>query len=454
MTSTTRRPVRIVVDLTALSPGGQNGGSGLVATSLVRELRHLAPEWELILLTSSDSHPELAALDAHNVRRICVLHRRSESPGAPGLTKASHTHVSGSGSLSPVQLRGLLVRAFDTLPPRARVRARNALWRVRYERRNAQLLHKLNADLVVCPFTAITYWYPRIPLVAIVHDLQHLAYPQFFSVEQRLNRDAQIRLTRQRATRVVCVSEFVRQTLVAYLPSLSTTTTVIPNGRLHQWCGPGGLEPPLPGIEPGAYLLYPANFWPHKNHRVLFEAFRRFRQSTTPTSSLKLVCTGAPNARMADLRSLADTQLEPGTVLFPGHVDEDAFRALLDNCAALVYPSVYEGFGMPVLEAMSAGKPVLCSRIGSLEEVAGAAAYYFDPTDPEDIAQSIRSLTDDPDGALARVALGRDRARAFGTAADMARSYMTLFEDVLDAEFRGRAPTRHPATVDELRTTR
>jgi glycosyltransferase involved in cell wall biosynthesis len=416
-----------VFDLTALSPGGQTGGSGLVATSLVRELRQLAPEWELLLLTSADSHAQLAPLDAPNVRRVCV----ASAPSLGDPSARARPTPSLRCAYASRAAEAVLTRMLRALPPETRVRARNGLWRLLHERPNGQMLERLRADLVVSPFTAITYWHPRIPQVTIVHDLQHLAYPQFFSDEQRLNRDAQIRLTRKRATTVVCVSEFVRQSLVAYLPTLASRTRAIPHGLLHDWSTPQSQAgPPFLNLPTGAYLLYPANFWPHKNHRVLFEAFRRFRDST-PTSNLKLVCTGAPNAAMADLHALAEQQLGPDTVIFLGHVPEAAFQALLDNCAALIYPSVYEGFGMPILEAMARGKPVLCSRIAPLEEVAGEAAEYFDPTNPEEIAQCITFLTQDAEASHARVALGQDRARTFGTGTDMARKYMALSEELL-----------------------
>jgi glycosyltransferase involved in cell wall biosynthesis len=308
------------------------------------------------------------------------------------------------------------------------------VWRLRHERRNARLLEQLHADLVVSPFTAIAYWHPRIPSVTIVHDLQHLAYPQFFTEEQRLNRDVQIRLTRQRATRVVCVSEFVRQSLVTYLPSLASRTKVIPHGLLHEWHAPIRTGPPLPGLESGAYLLYPANFWPHKNHRTLIEALHLLRQSN-PSSTLKLVCTGAPNAAMADLQVLADQRLGPGTVTFAGHVSEAVFQSLLGHCAALVYPSLYEGFGMPTLEAMAASKPVICSRILPLQEIAANAPCYFDPANPEAIAQSITAVFDDPRTTQVRVAVGQERARTFGSTADMARRHLALFYEMLGTEF-------------------
>src|SRR5439155_6539698 len=106
-------------------------------------------------------------------------------------------------------------------------------------------------------------------------------------------------------------------------------------------------------------------------------------------AALKLVCSGAPNAAMRSLQARADAILGPGTVVFPGYLSPEELQALLDQSAALIYPSLYEGFGMPVLEAMARGKPVLCSKVTSLPEVALDAATYFDPTDRNDIARGI-----------------------------------------------------------------
>jgi glycosyltransferase involved in cell wall biosynthesis len=133
---------------------------------------------------------------------------------------------------------------------------------------------------------------------------------------------------------------------------------------------------------------------------------------------------------MDALDQRARQQLGPGVVDFPGYVSEDEFEALLDGCAALIYPSLYEGFGMPVLEAMARGKPVLCSDATSLPEVAGDGAVYFDPTSAEAIARAIGSLGD-REAVQARVVRGRARAAAFGGATQMGSAYLAAMDEVL-----------------------
>jgi glycosyltransferase involved in cell wall biosynthesis len=179
-------------------------------------------------------------------------------------------------------------------------------------------------------------------------------------------------------------------------------------------------------VPDGPYVLYPANFWPHKNHRTLFEALRRHR-ARRPGSRLRLVCTGAPGPAMRALQAAA----EPEQVIFAGYVAPAQLEALFRSCLGVVVPSLYEGFGMPVLEGMAHEKPVLCSNVTSLPEVAGDAAVYFDPLDAEQIASALGRLEDEPVAMAELAARGRARAACFGTARDLAARYLDVFDAVL-----------------------
>ena len=390
----------ILVDMTPLEPGGRNGGAGLVATSLVKHLSALDPESRYTLLTADDSHAELASVDAANVQRQCV----------------------GTRSESPTLARNVVDAV---LPAEARVRVKRAYRWLRTGGGFGHVAADLRPDLLFCPFTVPLFWRSGVPCVSIVHDLQHLSYPEFFSPEQRLNRQRHVGDAVARSSRVVCVSEYVRQTLLANTRICAEQAVSIPLALLHeQSSGDPSIVRRL-GLEPGWFLLYPANFWPHKNHRRLFQALRIHREAH-PDSRLRLVCTGAPNA----LRRTLAEEAPPGQVVFPGYVSEHALAALMEACAALVFPSLYEGFGMPVLEAMARGRPVLCSAVTSLPEVAGDAAVYFDPTEPEQIARAIDAL-EDASAMGDLVARGRQRAARMGTARDLAARYLELFNLVV-----------------------
>jgi glycosyltransferase involved in cell wall biosynthesis len=283
----------------------------------------------------------------------------------------------------------------------------------------------LAPDVLFCPFTVPYYRQAGSRCISIVHDLQHVKYPEFFTVEQRLDRQRHIADAIAASQRIACVSEYVRQTLI-------TSTNVSPERAITIRLAV--LQPAAPpdvgvlarlGLTQGHFVLYPANFWPHKNHARFFEAVEMYRRARA-NSRLRVVCTGAPNSLM---RALArDTP--PEVALFAGYVDAGELAALYDAAAALVFPSLYEGFGMPVLEALSRGTPVLCSNVSSLPEVAGEAAVYFDPMDPRQMADALEALADGPRMAEL-VRRGRDQAARAGDARGMAKRYLDLFFQVL-----------------------
>jgi glycosyltransferase involved in cell wall biosynthesis len=123
--------------------------------------------------------------------------------------------------------------------------------------------------------------------------------------------------------------------------------------------------------------------------------------------------------------------LPSGSVVFSGYVRPEELAALLGACTALIFPSLYEGFGMPVLEAMASGKPVLCSRVTSLPEVADDVAIYFDPAEPAQIAAAIDALFQDDARIAGQVARGRARGKSFGDGRAMAERYLAEFDRVL-----------------------
>jgi glycosyltransferase involved in cell wall biosynthesis len=292
------------------------------------------------------------------------------------------------------------------------------------------------ADLVFSPFTAPFFVDPRIPLVSVVHDLQYLDYPEFFDPQQQASRHQHFLDACRLADRLICVSDFVRQTVLdrSGLPAERVQTIY------------SGLVQPLAtdahageitnrlldrqGLSSRRFLLYPANPWPHKNHRVLIEAFAQYRRAC-PSSDLALVCTGAPGPAADELVALAETVVPPGSFAFAGYLPEREFVALLQCSRGLIFPSLYEGFGLPVLEAMACGKPVLCSNVTSLPEVAGDAALLFEPRDAAAITCAIERLETDPELERQLVQRGYSRAAPFGTARDMAARYLAAFEEVV-----------------------
>jgi glycosyltransferase involved in cell wall biosynthesis len=351
--------------------------------ALLRHLSQAAPEVEFVLLTSEKNHEELAVLEAANVQRCCMTQRRSQA----------HALLTAGG-----------------LP-----------W-------------DMQADLLFFPFTAPFFADPAMPAVSVVYDLQYLYYPQFFSPEASQERDTHFRHAAQQAKHLICISDYVRQTVLDHTEVQPEDITTIHIGlpRKATQLAPEPLIAVLErlGLRAGRFLLYPANFWPHKNHRMLLTAFKMYR-ARNQDSDLGLVCTGTPNADMECLRdAVARMELE-GAVSFPGYVSDEVFTALLQACRALIFPSLYEGFGIPVLEAMALGKPVLCSRVTSLPEVAGDAAVYFDPRKPAEIVRAIEHIESDAELAARLMHQGYERLATFGDASEMAQRYLQVFREVV-----------------------
>jgi glycosyltransferase involved in cell wall biosynthesis len=144
----------------------------------------------------------------------------------------------------------------------------------------------------------------------------------------------------------------------------------------------------------GGYLLYLGTLQPRKNLKRLVDAFARLQP---PTDSLQLVMAGKKGWLYADLFARVESLGLSQRIIFPGYIPDEDKAALISGATGVVYPSLYEGFGLPVLEAMACGTPVLTSNVSSLPEVAGNAALLVDPLDTEAIAMGMSRLIADVD---------------------------------------------------------
>lgn len=210
--------------------------------------------------------------------------------------------------------------------------------------------------------------------VITLHDVQHLDLPELFSRGERLFRRLAYDRASQKATEVIVISEFVRERVVERLGLDPTHVHAVWLGVDHERFVPS------PDVQREPFLLYPARPWPHKNHARLFEAFAEIRRHRP---ELRLVLTGVGH----DPRALPEG-IEARTVSGAELVE------LYRHAACLVFPSLYEGFGLPPVEAMACGCPVAAAAAGSLPEVCGDAAVLFDPFDPEAIAAGVDEALD------------------------------------------------------------
>jgi glycosyltransferase involved in cell wall biosynthesis len=245
-------------------------------------------------------------------------------------------------------------------------------------------------DAMHFPLTVMLPRVDRPPAAVSLLDIQHVFFPQFFSRAELLYRRFAYGWSLKRARTVIAISQHVKDTLVERMEIAPERVEVVYLGLDHELFRPGDET-----REP--CLLYPANPWPHKNHARLFEAFERLRRDRP---ELRLVLTGTGLEKL----------ILPDGVAVKGRVPREQLASLYRRASALVFPSLYEGFGQPPLEAMACGCPVACSTAGSLPEVCGNAARYFDPTSEDEMVEAISTVLDDPQPLVER---GLQRAALF-----------------------------------------
>ena len=295
---------------------------------------------------------------------------------------------------------------------------------------------RANLDLIYFPasYSFFPVWNAG-RVVVTMHDTLALAHPEwvFPTWRGKMAWRAKEQAAALWADRIVTVSEAARRDLIAWFGLPEDRVRVVGEGPNAAFC-PGGVGTDSDavlcryGIEPGTrYLLYVGGLSPHKNLPRLIEAFAL---GATPRTRLILVgdLGDVFHTHVPELRETIDRFGLGDRVYFAGFVPDLDLAHLYRRAYALAQPSLMEGFGLPPVEAMACGTPVLCSTAGSLPEVVGDAGLYFDPTDIEAMTDAIQALLSNPTerDRLARMAL--DRSRQF-TWASAARSLLDCLEE-------------------------
>jgi glycosyltransferase involved in cell wall biosynthesis len=211
----------------------------------------------------------------------------------------------------------------------------------------------------------------------------------------------------RRAAAVIAVSEFTAADIAAWLPDVAGKIEVIPNG-LHTREVPAAAAPGVVGDRPYALFLGTVN--ERKNVELLLRAMTELRRRSI---DLRVVLAGGADPRIDTAAMVAAHGLTPDDVIVTGYVDEARAAALLRDAAMFVFPSLYEGFGMPLIEAMAAGVPVIAARSGAAIETVGEAGLLVDTADALDMAAAIERLLGDDALRASLVAAGRARASTF-----------------------------------------
>ncbi|HYM09163.1 MAG TPA: glycosyltransferase family 1 protein [Bryobacterales bacterium] len=281
-------------------------------------------------------------------------------------------------------------------------------------------LRPLSLDVFHVPHRTAPYFLP-CPYVTTVHDLDQILFQEAFGSRFRAEAFSHVlRHGLRRADRIIAVSEATKHDLVALLGVPAGHIEVVHNAIDEQFTRRDAEADRRRTLEryqvDYPFLLYVGNIQPQKNLPRLVEAFAvvqseleqhpRFRE-------LRLIIIGDELASHPDLRRSVIRSRVQHRVRFLGFVPVETLRIFYSSAAAFVFPSLYEGFGLPPLEAMAQGTPVVTSNVSSLPEVVGEAAVLVNPENVFDIARGIKQALVDDDLREALIARGREQAARF-----------------------------------------
>ena len=276
-------------------------------------------------------------------------------------------------------------------------------------------LVRARADLFHAPHYVLPAFTPCRSIVTI-HDCIHLMFPQYLP-GRLAHTYARVAfwIAAHRSARVLTVSEASKRDILRLCPVPSDKVDVIYNAIDDRFNQPPDATQMMRVRERyqlhDRFLLYSGNVKPHKNLERLIDAFARLRRQGI--DDIKLLITGSEISRYATLRRAVHRYNLHQHVRFLGFLSAETLATLYHLADAFVFPSLYEGFGLPPLEAMASGTPVLTSNVSSLPEVVGDAALLIDPYDPVAIADGLRRILSDDSMRARLISRGRERAARF-----------------------------------------
>lgn len=370
---TTSGPLRIAINA-QISPASGYGGVVTVLTGLVRALGELHDGPEEYVIVSSPDDGWLAPLIGPNQRVV-----RHTPPPVPRRSRFER-------AMKPVEriVRGGLRRVLRLPPPKPILPRSNGLF------------EGLGCAVVHFPYQH--YVINELPSIFQPWDLQHLHFPEFFSAWEIVYRETVYRTGCALAHTVVVASNFTRLDLVRRYALPPEKIVVIPPGpplAAHRPVSTAELEAARVRYDVHQpFALYPAVTWPHKNHRRLLEALALLRDRDG--LRLNLVCTGHRNKKFAAIAERVTALHLDDQVKFTGAIPDSDLNALYRMADFVVFPSLFEGFGAPPLEAWSAGRAVAASGTSALGELLDDAALIFDPLSVESMADALRDMATQP----------------------------------------------------------
>jgi glycosyltransferase involved in cell wall biosynthesis len=290
-------------------------------------------------------------------------------------------------------------------------------------------LRKERIDVFLCPYYDAPLWM-RKPLLVTIHDLVTLRFAEQYRLHSRFYLNSLLRIHARRAIRILTVSEFSKREIVNVLGVPAEKVCVLPSRVPGAFLKDStsaeiGVSMQRLGID-SEYMLYTGGADPRKNLARLFRAFKRINQEEG--RRYKLVLTG-DSSQFLRYRSEWEEEGLQNDVVLTGFLTDDELAGLYRRAALVVYPSLWEGFGLPVLEAIACGAPIAASCAASIPEVGGEAAAYFDPRSVDDMVRVIRDAL--KNAALrARLAVAARLRRAAFQTRRPAEVLLKLLDDV------------------------
>lgn len=286
------------------------------------------------------------------------------------------------------------------------------------------ILKKIKCDIFHSPHYVTPIFYRGLTTVTI-HDIIHLLFPSYLPLKQlRYYAYFQIKRTLKFSKIAFTVSESSKKDIVRFFPWAEKKIEVVYNGLDERFFGKANSELVEKfKRELGKYVLYVGNIKPHKNLGILIRAMRKLKDK------LKLVIAGGkPDKNI--LREIKKEGLE-GTVIFKGFISFEELLALYEASFLFVFPSLYEGFGLPPLEAMAKGVPVVSSSLSSMPEILKGGAIYFDPHSVDSLVEALNTVTNNEMLRKEKILEGKKVAQNYSWS-DSAKKYLSCWRKIYE----------------------
>ena len=266
-------------------------------------------------------------------------------------------------------------------------------------------------DVLFVPSHTLPILVPRYSVMT-VHGLEALLFPQAYTVIQRLYQRFSIWWGKIQGTRFVAVSEAVKKDLIKFFAIEKSRIQVVFNGfdRGPEKKPKGSEDAEMKPMIEGDYILNVARLEERKNQLRLVQAFESI---AVEYSQLKLVLVGPDGMGAKAIHDLAEKSSVKDRIIIPGYQHRETVQGLMEHAQVFAYPSLAEGFGIPILEAFDAGVPVLTSKGSAMEEIGGEAAVYVDALSVESIVTGLKSLLSDKALVKKNVLEGKQRIELF-----------------------------------------